>query len=103
MEDLDIDDLGGDVAWAEPVSDIEYVHFYDVCFTQEITSKPVLPPLNISPGRLRYLANSSAGAFRSQLGRPIPQGLAQTRVPVDLTKDGRLVEVLQESKVHLLN
>ncbi|CAE7504323.1 PIF1, partial [Symbiodinium sp. KB8] len=62
-QDLDIDDLGGDVAWAEPVSDIEYVHFYDV-----------------------YLANSSAGAFRSQLGRPIPQGLAQTRVPVDLTK-----------------
>ncbi|CAE7205931.1 PIF1, partial [Symbiodinium microadriaticum] len=33
-QDLDIDDLGGDVAWAEPVSDIEYVHFYDVCFTQ---------------------------------------------------------------------
>ncbi|CAE7297577.1 PIF1, partial [Symbiodinium necroappetens] len=62
-QDLDIDDLGGDVAWAEPVSDIEYVHFYDV-----------------------YLANSSAGAFRSQLGHPIPQGLAQTRVPVDLTK-----------------
>ena len=36
----------------------------------------------------RYLANSSAGAYRSQLGPRIAEGFAQTRVPVDLTKDG---------------
>ena len=36
----------------------------------------------------RYLANSSAGACRSQLGPLIAEGFAQTRVPVDLTKDG---------------
>ena len=102
-EDLDIDDLGGDVMWAEPFCDIEFVHFYDVCLTQELSRGSRYSHLQTVAHGLRYLANSSAGAFRSQLGLPIPQGLAQTSVPVDLTKDGRVVELLSESTAHLLN
>ena len=32
LQDLDIEDLGGEVTWLEPTRDIEFVRFYDVRF-----------------------------------------------------------------------
>ena len=39
---------------------------------------------------VRYLANSSYGAFRAQLGAPLGAGLAETAVPVDLAQAAEL-------------
>ena len=43
LQDLDIDDLGGEVTWVEPTSDIQFVRFYDVCFG------PLTCPLLFTP------------------------------------------------------
>eukprot|EP00913_Durusdinium_trenchii_P011756 g11042.t1 len=48
-EDLDVLELGGEILWTKPLDD-SFVTFYDV-----------------------YLGNSSMGAFRSQLGLPVPR------------------------------
>ncbi|CAJ1372391.1 unnamed protein product [Effrenium voratum] len=63
-KDLDTAELGGNVTWTEPLIDYNFVQFYDV-----------------------YLANSSYGAFRAQLGAPLGAGLAETAVPVDLAQE----------------
>ncbi|CAK9006050.1 unnamed protein product [Durusdinium trenchii] len=64
-EDLDVLELGGEILWTKPLDD-SFVTFYDV-----------------------YLGNSSMGAFRSQLGLPVPVGTLQTFAPVDLPQELR--------------